>query len=399
MMWLYDVTSNYGLAVILFAIIVKLILLPFQMKSKRGMMRMTLLNPKMQELQKKHAANQQKYQEELQKLYREEGVNPMSGCIWSLIPFPILIALYYAIRLPLTTMMGIPSSLIEEGGAIYEKLMELGYEATSSSNAYGQIYMTKFISEHFESFAGITDKLRQIDYSFLGIDLGVTPDFKFWAFDWSNSEALFQSFGLFLIPVVAAVLTYFTSVIAQKMNPPSDPSTAATTNSMNLISPLITLWFAFMMPAALGLYWAIGSAISIVQDVILTRHYKKVLAVETAERDELRRQREAELESKRQETERLRSMNATMENTNTSKKKLQAKEKAEKAREQAEWEKAQSGEENDDEPSRVGHRKYARGHSYDPHRYDHNFQSTNEEASSEESTDSEDADTNEDKDN
>jgi YidC/Oxa1 family membrane protein insertase len=365
------------------------------MKSKRGMMRMNLLNPQLQELQKKHGANQQKYQEEVQKLYREEGINPMSGCLWSLIPFPILIALYYAIREPLTTMMGISSSLISEGGAIYEKLMELGYETGSARAGYTQISMAKFISEHFESFEGITDKLRQINYSFFGIDLGSTPDFKIWNYDWSDSKTWLPALGLFMIPVVAALLTYLTTYVSQKMNPPADPSSAATTSSMNLMAPLMTLWFGFMMPGALGLYWAISSAISIIQDVILTLHYKKVLAAEGAEIEERRRQREAELEKKRKETERLRSMNATTENANTSKKKLQAKEKVEKAKEQAQWEKSQSGEEEEDEPSRVGHRKYARGHSYDPHRYDHNFQNTDNSTASEDSTDS-DADANED---
>lgn len=94
LMWLYEFTSNYGIAVILFALIVKIILLPFQLKSKRSMMRTSLLQDKMKEIEKKHGANKQKYNEEVQKLYQEEGINPMSGCIWTLIPFPILIALY-----------------------------------------------------------------------------------------------------------------------------------------------------------------------------------------------------------------------------------------------------------------------------------------------------------------
>jgi YidC/Oxa1 family membrane protein insertase len=127
MLTLYNITGNYGLAIILFALVVNLILLPFMMKSKKGMMRMTRLQPKIAELQRKHEGNQQKLNEEMSKLYREEKANPMSGCLWTLIPFPILIALYQAIRLPITTMMGVPSALMEEGGAIYQKLAELGW--------------------------------------------------------------------------------------------------------------------------------------------------------------------------------------------------------------------------------------------------------------------------------
>ncbi|MBQ2329951.1 MAG: hypothetical protein II387_04275, partial [Oscillospiraceae bacterium] len=117
------------------------------------------------------------------------------------------------------------------------------------------------------------------------------------------------------------------------------------------------------MPAALGLYWAMGSLLSIVQEIVLTKRYKAILAVETAEMDKKRAEREAELEAKRAETERLKAMNATVENESTSKKKKAQREKAER-----EWQEAQSGEESY-EPSRVGHRKYARGRAYDPDRY------------------------------
>ena len=114
MLWLYERVGNYGVAVILFALIVKLILLPFQMKAKRGSIQQTRLQGRIKEIEKKHGANKQKYNEEVQKLYREEGVNPMSGCIWSLIPFPILIALYQAIRFPITIMMGVGKELLDE---------------------------------------------------------------------------------------------------------------------------------------------------------------------------------------------------------------------------------------------------------------------------------------------
>ncbi|MBO6092954.1 MAG: YidC/Oxa1 family membrane protein insertase, partial [Oscillospiraceae bacterium] len=105
MVWLYRLTGSYGWAVILFALIVNLILTPFMGKSKKATMKTTRLQPKIQEIQRRHEGNQQKLNEEMQKLYREEGINPMSGCLWSLIPFPILIALYSVIRQPLSRMM------------------------------------------------------------------------------------------------------------------------------------------------------------------------------------------------------------------------------------------------------------------------------------------------------
>ena len=88
MVWLYNLTGNYGLALTLFALAVNLIMTPFMAKSKKSMMRSSRLQPRIQELQRRHEGNPQKLNAEMQKLYQEEGINPMSGCLWSLIPFP-----------------------------------------------------------------------------------------------------------------------------------------------------------------------------------------------------------------------------------------------------------------------------------------------------------------------
>lgn len=110
---LYNWTDSYGLAIILFALVVNLILLPFMAKSKKGMMKTTRIQPQLKELEKKHRGNQQKYQQEVMKLYKEQGASPTSGCLWSLIPFPILIALYSVIRQPLGSMMGLGDESIK----------------------------------------------------------------------------------------------------------------------------------------------------------------------------------------------------------------------------------------------------------------------------------------------
>ena len=101
----YNLTGSYGVSLILFTLVIKLILLPFQMKSKKSMVRMSRMSGKMQEIQKKYANNQMKMQEEMQKFYQEEGFSPMSGCLWSFLPLPILMALYYIIRDPIVYFM------------------------------------------------------------------------------------------------------------------------------------------------------------------------------------------------------------------------------------------------------------------------------------------------------
>ena len=367
LMWLYEFTNNYGVAVILFALIVKLILLPFQMKSKRSTMRTSRLQSQLKEIEKKHCANKQKYNEEVQKLYKEEGINPMSGCLWSLLPFPILIALYQAIRYPITIMMGVASELLAEGGAIAAKLAETGFESSMNA-AYIQIAQSQHITAHWSEFAGLSDKLRQLDYSFLGLDLGAQPSISvFWKGDWSD-PATIPLACLAIIPVLAAVLSYVQSKVAQATTPASDDQAAKSMNTMFIIMPLITLWFAFAMPAALGVYWIASSVFAIIQDVILNKYYGKKLAAEFAEKDALKAKREKELEEKRKETERLKAENATTVNENTSKKKLQLTEREKQKGKAQEWQKKKQGIE-DDEPGRVGDRKYARGRAYDPDRY------------------------------
>ncbi len=369
LMWLYQVLNSYGLALLAFALIVRLIMLPFMMKSKKGSLRMARMTPLLNDIQKRYAGNQQKINEETQRLYREENVNPMSGCLWSLIPFPILIALYQAIRYPITVMMGVAKEALAEGGVLTEKLASLGFEAvTGRSAAYSQIFQAEFIHEHWSAFANLgVEKLRDVDFSFLGIDLGKVPGFGFI----TSGEFTWANIGLFLIPVIAALLTWVSTKVASAGTPQAGQQQQQM-NTMNMMMPLMTLVFAFMMPSSMGLYWAAGSLFSCVQDVLLNKHFNKVLDAEDAVNIERRRAREAELEAKRQETERLRAEGNTEQNPNTSKRKQQQKDlqaRAERAQEYERRKAAQRGEDLENEASREGDRRYARGRAYDPDRY------------------------------
>ncbi len=377
LMWLYEFTMNYGIAVILFGIIVKLILLPFQVKSKKSMMRTQRLQPQINELQKKYSDDQQTLNMEIQKLYRENRINPMSGCIWSLIPFPILIALYQAIRFPLTIMMGVPANLLEEGGAIAVKLNEMGFAPTLSA-AYVQIEQSQFITSHFSEFASLSDKLHQIDFTFLGLDLGAQPHWNFFMnTNWSDPAVWGQALALFMMPVLAAIITWLSSKMASASNPnsknPDDP-TAGTMKTMNLMMPIMTLVFGFMMPAALCLYWIVSMGLGVIQDWILNKQLRKKLASEEAEYNARMAEKEAKLEAKRQQTERLRAENATVQNKSTSKAKVQKLQKDAQKAKAEEWERQHSPQEEESKnvnPSKVGDRPYARGRNYDPDRYNY----------------------------
>ncbi|MBR5382122.1 MAG: YidC/Oxa1 family membrane protein insertase [Oscillospiraceae bacterium] len=374
LLWLYDFLGNYGLALIVFALIVRIILLPFMVKSKKSSLRMTKLQPRINELQKKYAGNQQKLNEEMQKLYRQEGIKPLGGCVWSLIPLPILIILYRAIIYPITTMMNVSADALAEGGALTTRLAEVGFQAAEKTR-YLQIEQTKFISEHFSDFEGCVENLRNIDFSFLGINLGDTPAWNFlWTTNWSDPKIWGPGLCLFLLPFINGALTFIQTKVTTKFTEQSGGSQQMQQmKTMNIIMPFITIWFAFIMPSALGLYWVVGIVFSIVQDLIMNRILGKQLEAETAEFMAREHAREAELEAKRAETERLRAENATVVNKNTSKNKQRAMDKQERIEKAAEWDRAHRAKtegETSVSASQVGDRPFARGRAYMADRFE-----------------------------
>ena len=349
--WLYAITGSYGIAIILFSLVVKLVLLPFQMKSKRSMVRMGRLSGRQAELQKQYAKNQQKYQEELQKLYAEEGINPMGGCLWSLLPLFILVPLYSVIRQPITYFMGLSDQACN---ALREAAAALGYAPEQLKNgaygAYEQIYLSDFISQHWSDtnwrgIEGVGDKLIEMRYNFLGVDLSVQPTTAF-----SNFKPEWALIGLILIPVLAAGLQYFQTIIINKSNGQSQEQQASM-KMMNLMFPLMSLWFCFIMPAALGVYWIANSVFAMIQEPLMGKFYTNKL---NAEEDERAAKREAERKLRMEE----------------------AKKRAAEQREQdAKKPKKQPPKSGEKKPStteagRVGERPYARGLSYRADRYD-----------------------------
>ena len=98
--WLYDLVGNFGIAIIILTIVFRIVLLPLGIKQIKSMQAMQALQPKIKEIQKRFKGNKQKIQEQTMKLYQEYGVNPLGGCLPLLLQFPILIAMYSAIRAP-----------------------------------------------------------------------------------------------------------------------------------------------------------------------------------------------------------------------------------------------------------------------------------------------------------
>ena len=378
----YELTGSYGMSIIVFALLVNLLMTPFMAKSKKSMMHTTLIQPKIQELQRRHEGNPQKLNQEMQKLYQEEGINPMSGCIWSLIPFPILIALYSVIRQPLTRMMFVAEEVVT---TLQDFFVNQGwYTIPAKTDAYVEIKLADIAHQHWDevqtALAGQVDGLMNIDFGFLGLNLGQKPEWNFFMHtDWSDEAVWLPALGLFLIPFLSAFLSWASMKISNMSNPSQaqNAQTEASMKSMTLMMPLMSIWICFVMPAAMGIYWIANSVFGIIRDFALTKVFKKQLDAEMAERAAARTEREKELEAKRLETERLKAEGKTTMNANTSKKKIQANEKQKQDERKAALDKAERaarrerrGEKEYEKPaSQVGDRRYARGRAYDPNRF------------------------------
>ncbi len=376
----YEATGNYGLAIVFFALMVNLIMTPFMAKSKKSMMRSSRLQPRIQELQRRHEGNPQQLNAEMQKLYQEEGINPMSGCLWSLIPFPVLIALYSVIRQPITRMMFAAKSVVD---ALQEYMTAQGWYTGGNADAYLEIKLANLAHQHWEevtsTLAGKIDGLINLDFGFLGLNLGNQPEWNFFMkTDWSDPSVWGPAFGLFLIPFISAGLSWLSMKITSGTTPATgDAQSQATMNTMNLMMPLMSIWICFIMPAAMGVYWIANSVFGMIRDYSLTKIYQKQLDAEDAVKADERAARDAEMEAKKAEYEKLKAEGKTPLNTNTSKKKLQASEKQKLDERKAALDRADKAarrerlgvKETEKPASQVGNRRYARGRAYDPNRF------------------------------
>lgn len=372
----YNWTGSYGWAILLFGLIVKLIMLPFQMKSKHSMMRTTMLTPRIKELEKQCGSNKQKYQEEVSKLYKEAKVNPMSGCLWTLIPFPILIILYRVVRMPLSYLMGLSGDQIT---TLTETMTRLGaYTAPAKADAYVEMTLANKLCENFSAIvsdsgvAAFADQLKALNFHFLGLNLAQKPTLMFWQAEGFSENAL-PFILMFLIPFISAGLTILQTKLTQAMNPPQDAQAAQTSKTMNLMMPLMSIYICFIMPVAMGVYWIEQSVFGIIQEFFLNRYYKGKLDAEMKEFNEAQAKKDAEMARKRAETERLKAEGKTQVNANTSKKRLAAQEKNAEEQRQAAIRAAERAARNEGAEipaSQVDNRRYARGRAYVADRFD-----------------------------
>lgn len=278
----FKIIPNYALALVLFTVITKLLMFPLAVKQQKNTVKQARLQPKLQALQKQYANNREKYQEEMQKLYQEEHMSMFGGCGTMLIQLPILYGLIDVVYKPMTHLLHLPTDVINK---CVEIAKGLGYNVGKGQEWYVQLRSIQAFNKSPEAFSSlgteITDKLATVDLNLFGIiDLGETPQFA-----WNL---------LVLIPIISAVTALASSIISMKLQEKNNPNMQMgnTGKGMMLVMPLVSGFFATMVPAGVGFYWILSNILTGVQTIILYKIYNPREMIAKAEAEEAARKEE-----------------------------------------------------------------------------------------------------------
>lgn len=275
--FLYNTFNNYGIAIIVFSVILRIILIPVTIFQQKSMKKSAELQEKMKEIQKKYKNNPEKLNQETMNLYKTEKVNPLSGCLSSILQIIIILSVFWLVSKPLTYMKKVPQDTINN------YVTEIK-EAGSSTSAYQEIDVIKQ--------KGQQDENVNINLDFFGIDLSMVPN------------ANMKDLKVYIIPVLY-VLTSFISMkltnkqaktkkkktlaIAEKSQDSKeniekeekDPAEEAAesmelmSNSMNYMFPIMAISISFVTPLGLALYWLVSNVLIMIERVIIDKVFDK----------------------------------------------------------------------------------------------------------------------------
>lgn len=283
----FNFISDYGIALFLFALFFRLLLVPTAIKQQRGSAKTTRMQPKIKRIQQRYAhvepANerQAKIQADTQELYSKEGYSAMSaGCLPLLIQMPILIGIYGIVRQPLTYVLQISSEAIAA-------LTEAAESVLGSTGLYVETEIITNIEAIAAAFPDLVSQYSDVfatignfGYTIFGINLGDIPSTStIWNFfDATNAERM-----LLLIPLLSFSTSMLTTLLQQARQKKANPNAEnqAMMGCMMLMMPMMSLWFTFQFPAGMGMYWILSNLFAFIQQtLILGRVYSpsKILA-------------------------------------------------------------------------------------------------------------------------
>ncbi len=277
---LYNLVNNYGLAIILFTVIIKLILLPLSIKQQRTMKKSSKIQEKMKTIQFKYKNDPEKMNQEIMSLYKTENMSPFSGCLTAIIQMLLLLSIFYLVRCPLTFMEKVPTD------SINNYVTQLKEEGKVISNVYPEIDLIReynLLKEKNPEDSNV-DKLN-LKMNFFGLDLSKIP------------QQNITDYTVYVIPILYIISSFIsikiTTLNQQKMNQENqktviDEATGKeieeekdeldtimqTNKMMSWMMPIMSISIAFVAPLGLALYWLINNILMIIERLIMDKVIK-----------------------------------------------------------------------------------------------------------------------------
>lgn len=275
---IYSFCKSYGLSLIIFALLTKLILLPLNVKSQRSNAKMRALAPKMEKIKKSFANNPQRIQQEQMKLQSEEGVNSMAGCLPMLIQFPILFGIVDVVYKPLTHILRMDKNVLAAAKTALETLLK-DEGISAKAQRYEELAILKYASDpkYADYFSGLggnfVEKISEFGKNnmFLGfIDLGTQPELH--PEIWTAS-----AIALIIIPILSGIVNLATTIISQIHQKKINPA-APSMGSMNFVMygmSVFYIWFSFSIPSGAAFYWTVSGIMGLIQMIALNRYFSQ----------------------------------------------------------------------------------------------------------------------------
>lgn len=272
--WIYFLVQNYGLAIILFSILVKILMLPLSIKQHKTLKKNEKVQNEMKILQVKHKGNPEKLNQELMELYKREKINPLSGCFSVIIQFILILSMFYLVRSPLTYMKKIDSAKIEQ--QITEVKEKNGEQ--NISKTYPEMAVIEYLKDN-----NIKENDMYINMDFLGLDLSKVP------------QENFRDIKVFIIPVLyvisSVVSIKFTTAMTKKKEDnkelrvdkennenkemDQEKMAAQMNKNMSLMMPILSVSISLVAPLGLALYWLVNNITMIIERLVLNKIFSK----------------------------------------------------------------------------------------------------------------------------
>ena len=259
--WLYNIFNNYGVAIIVFSVILRIILIPITIKQQKGMRKSAELQEEMKETQRKYKNNPEKLNQETIELYKREKMSPFTGCLSSILQIIIILSVFFLVSRPLTYMKKVDPQIIED----YTKEIQ---ESGEAKTAYNEIAIIEQ--------KGGEDPQVYINMEFLGLDLSKVPTQSL------NDWRVYVIPGLYIISSVLSIkLTMYTQkkekqkkeIIVQdgeQKNAEPDPMEQMNKTMMYMM-PIMSVTIAIVAPLGLALYWFISNILIIIERLIINK--------------------------------------------------------------------------------------------------------------------------------